>query len=168
MKTPINYSQHLDQCLTTLSRGAFLTTASNDKVNVMTIAWGSPGFIWRKPIFTIFVRPSRFSYQLLEASAEFTISIPAGDLAHALGICGSKSGRDIDKLTAAGLTTLAAEKIKTPILNIPGLHYECKVIAKQLLQPNATTSDINTDFYADGDHHVLYFGEIVASYKISD
>jgi len=89
-----------------VGKGAFLTTAANGKVNTMTIGWASLGMIWATPVLTAMVRPSRFTHELLDASMEFTVTLPNEDLSAALGLCGSTSGRSGDKLAAAGLSVL--------------------------------------------------------------
>lgn len=166
MKQPVAYNEQITRGLDILSKGAFLTSAHGGKTNAMTIAWGSYCFAWGKPVFMAMIRPSRFSHDLVEASGEFTISIPYSDMKQALGICGSTSGRDGDKVAAAGLKLLPAEQTQTPVINTPGLHYECKVICRQQMASAGTSEQVKSQFYASGDFHTLYFGEIVASYVI--
>ncbi|KYZ76211.1 flavin reductase [Anaerosporomusa subterranea] len=166
MKKFIAYNEQADRGLDILSRGAFLTSAHNGKTNVMTIAWGSFSFAWKKPVFMAMVRPSRFSHDLIEASGEFTVSIPFSDMKQAIAICGSRSGRDTDKIAAADLKMLPSEKINTPVINTPGLHYECKIICRQQMTPEDTAELVKSECYASGDFHTLYFGEIVSSYVI--
>lgn len=165
MTKEIPYNQLAADALEVLSKGAFLTTTHNGKVNTMTIAWGSIGFMWGKPVFMAMVRPSRFSYELLEASQEFSISIPFKNQQAALAICGSKSGRDIDKITEAGLETVPGQKISTPIIAQCQLHYECKVVYTQPMAAEHLTPAANEQWYpGNANYHTLYFGEIVASY----
>ena len=100
----INAFEQGEAILKTLSKGAFLTTAADGKQNTMTIGWGSLGFKWGQPTFTVMVRQSRYSKELIDANPEFTVSFPVKEgFAPALGLCGSKSGRDLDKFAAAGL-----------------------------------------------------------------
>jgi len=160
----VAYNQYAEKAIEVLSKGAFLTTAVDGQINTMTIAWGSIGFIWAKPVFMVMVRPSRHTYQLIEKSGEFTVSIPLKDMQQALALCGTKSGRDMDKLAAAGLTTLPGQKIATPVIEGCGLHYECKIVYKQAMTSENLDTEINSKKYGTGDYHTLYFGEIVASY----
>ncbi len=80
-----------------LKSAVFLITAAENKVNTMTIAWGSIGIMWVKSVFIIVVRQSRFVRKLLGKTGEFTISISLEDLQQALKLCGTKIGRDLDK-----------------------------------------------------------------------
>jgi len=164
MSKEISYNEHAKELTEILSKGAFLTTKVDSKVNTMTIAWGSIGFIWGKPVFMAMVRPSRFTYECIEKSREFTVSIPFKDMSTALGICGSKSGRDIDKLAAANLTTVPGKKICTPVIANCGLHYECKVVYKQEMNPDLLAPELQEKWYATGNYHTLYFGEIITTY----
>lgn len=158
------YNEEAAKALAALSKGAFLTAGDETRSNTMTIGWGSIGFIWRKPVFTVLVRPSRYTHEFIEKSGEFTVSLPFGVLQEALNICGSRSGRDGDKVAAAGLTLKAGKKVATPVIAGCGLYYECKVIGKHQLTPELLTDAVNKDCYAAGDHHTVYYGEIVATY----
>ena len=160
----INFHEKAGKALEILSKGAFLTTAADGQTNTMTIAWGSIGFMWNKPVFTVLVRPSRHTFQLIERSAEFTVSIPLGDMQQALTLCGTKSGRDMDKIAAAGLTLSPGKEVATPVIGGCGLYYECKVLYKQTMTPVELAPETNKQCYANGDYHTFYFGEIVAAY----
>ena len=160
----ITFDQYAPQVIQTLPKGAFLTVRHGGRDNVMTIGWGTIGVIWGQPIFSVLVRPSRFTFGLLEASGEFTVSIPLTDMSKALAVCGSKSGRDIDKFAAAGLQKLPGVKIATPVIAGAGLHYECKVVFKQPMNPAPLDSNLNASISSNGDYHTHYFGQIQATW----
>lgn len=164
MSKDVAYNDYAKETIEILSKGAFLTTTVDGAVNTMTIAWGSLGFMWGKPVFMAMVRPSRFTYQCLEKSGEFTVSLPFKDMSKALGICGSQSGRDGNKLLAANLTTVPGKKISTPVIADCGLHYECKVVYKQEMASELLAPDLQEKWYASGNYHTLFFGEILATY----
>lgn len=140
-----------------------------DEVNTMTIAWGSISYIWNRPIFMVAVRYSRHTYNLIENAKEFTVSIPLNnDLRKELKYCGTKSGRDVNKFEACKLTPIKGQKISTPIIGECELHYECKVVYQQAMEPNTLARDIKSRNYLDNDYHVLYFGEIVDTYLLNN
>ncbi len=149
------------------SKGAFLVAKSKDgeKINVMTIGWAAIGYMWRKPIMTLMVRGSRFTHYIIEKASSFTVSIPTDDLKEALNFCGTKSGQDVDKFKECNLTVIPAHKVDTPIINISGFHYECKIVCKSEINPDFLCKEYREGLYADNDYHTLYFGEIVACYK---
>ena len=160
----VNYNENAEKNIEQLSKGAFLTTKDGDKVNSMTIAWGNIGFIWGKPVFMAMVRPQRYTYEIIEKSNEFTVTIPYEELKNAIGFLGSKSGRDMDKLAELNIKTINGEKINTPVLDVEGMHFECKVVYKTTMTAENLNVDINRSKYPGKDYHTLYFGEIVSSY----
>ena len=94
IKKCVEYNENLEKNMEILSKGAFLTTKTGNKVNSMTIAWGSIGFIWGKPVFMVMVRPQRYTYGIIEKSKEFTVTIPYEKMNKELAFLGSKSGKD--------------------------------------------------------------------------
>ncbi|VBB09840.1 Hypothetical protein LUCI_5138 [Lucifera butyrica] len=160
----VSYNEYAAKVMEGLPQGAFLTTAHAGKINSMTIGWGSLGVMWRKPVFLVMVRPSRFTFELIEKSNEFTVSVPLHDMKQALSLCGTKSGREMDKLATAGLKAVPGQTIATPVIAGCGLHYECKVIYKQAMLPDALEKELTQSCYPAGDHHTLYYGEITATY----
>jgi len=166
MTTDAKYNEYTKELLEQLPKGAFLTVKDRDKQNTMTIGWGTVGFIWQKPIFMVMVRYSRHTYQLIENAREFTVSIPINkDLKKALAVCGTKSGRDIDKFKECGLTAEPGKVVSTPVIGECDLFYECKVVYQQVLEPGMLNDGLRKSMYAKGDYHVLYYGEIMACYR---
>jgi flavin reductase (DIM6/NTAB) family NADH-FMN oxidoreductase RutF len=150
-----------------LEKGAFLTVKTKQQLNTMTIGWGMTGIMWSKPMVIVPVRFSRHTYKMLQEVDEFTISVPLnGDLNKALAFAGTKSGRDIDKFKALGLTAVPGKKISTPIIGECQLHYECRIVHIQTLEPSLLDPSIKESKYADHDYHVMFYGEILAEYKL--
>jgi len=164
----VNYLSVAEEVIKQIkSQGAFLVAKSkNDKkINVMTIGWAAIGYMWRKPIMTVMVRKSRFTHCIIEKASSFTVSIPGDDSGEALNFCGTKSGRDVDKFKECKLSVVPAQKVDTPIINLSGFHYECKIVYKSETNPDFLCKEYREDLYADNDYHTFYFGEIVACYK---
>ncbi len=161
------FNEYADKMFDQLQKGAFITTKKGKKVNTMTIAWGGINFVWSKPVFIAYVRYTRDTYQMIESTDEFTISVPLNkDLDKELSYCGSKSGRDYDKIKECNLSLRDSRVIKTPILDDCELHYECKVIYKQAMEPGNIIQSVKDRYYKTNDYHVIYYGEIVDSYII--
>ena len=145
-------------------KGAFLT--AGDKPNTMTIGWGSVSVYWGLPVFIAPVRHSRYTYGLLKEGEFFTVSVPLdSSMDKALGICGSKSGRDCDKHQLAGITLKDGKESSVPVIEGCGYYYECKVLCASDIDPKILPESIRDRFYANGDQHKLFFGQIVAAYK---
>lgn len=146
--------------------GAFLTVKNNDKVNTMTISWGSIGFEWQRPTFTVLVRKSRYTHEFLDNSNEFTVSVPTDDsFKNALALCGTKSGRNIDKFKECNLKTIDGKFVSVPVISGCGVCYECKVVYSQDLDVSRFPKEIQNSAYPDEDIHTLYFAEIVNTYS---
>ncbi len=147
------------------TKGAFLTTTNGQVTNTMTITWGFIGFAWRKPIFVAMVRPQRYTREILEEAESFTISIPYNDdFKKALALCGSKSGRDVDKTELACIEFIEAKTVKTPVVKDCNGFFECTIIHKEELTPEFMPKEYQDLFYKAGDCHEFIFGEIVDSY----
>ena len=173
MKRNINVWDYAGKILEETGKGVLLTTACGDKVNSMTIGWGTLGIEWSKPIFTVFVRESRFTKQMLEENGEFTINVPLnGCDKNILSVCGTKSGRDMDKIKELGLTLEAGETISVPGIKELPLTLECKVIYKQDQDPDRVNEENTQRYYPrneqfpQGDYHTAYYGQILAAYII--
>src|SRR6056297_3293056 len=107
----INFNKHLQQVNDSIAIGAFLTVKDGKKLNTMTIGWGSIGFIWGRPMFTVLVRHSRYTHNLIENTDQFTVSVPLnGQLKKETDYCGSHSGRDVDKFKELGLELIEGKK----------------------------------------------------------
>ena len=161
---PVDYLAMADDIVEKIKAGAFLTVRTGDLLNTMTIGWAAIGFCWRKPLFMVAVRDSRHTFGLIEQAADYTVSVPSGDLKKAIMYCGTKSGRDGDKLAACGLGTLAGQKVASPVIDTPGIHFECRIIYKSAMDPSHLAPDLKS-LYPEQDYHTLYFGEIVACYR---
>lgn len=145
--------------------GALLNVIDlEDKPNVMAIGWCTLGRLWSKPMCIVYVRPSRHSYTSLEQVRQFTVNCAGPELAKAVEICGTVSGRDEDKFAATDLIALPAKKVKPPIIQQCILHYECNVVHfSDVIEPNLRRNLVE-ECYSRGDLHRLYFGQIVACY----
>lgn len=165
MTTRLTYDQFSALAAEIIPKDAFMTTSRGTRVNTMTIGWGSVGIMWRKPVFTALVRQSRYTKELVEQSGEFTVTLPLTDMKAALTLCGTKSGRDLDKIAAAKLTLTPGQAVATPVIAVPGLQLECKVIYQQTMLPENLAAADRSACYPAGDYHTMYFGEIVAAYK---
>lgn len=173
MKRKINVFDYTETIMKKLQKGVLITT-KDTKVNSMTISWGALGIEWGKPIFTTYVRRSRFTRAQLDRTGEFTVNIPLdGEVKNILGVCGSKSGRDIDKIKELGLTLEEPETGSVPGIKELPLTLECKVVYKQMQDIFAMPKDIIESCYPkDGngnqDIHIAYYAEIVNAYIIED
>jgi len=173
MKKQIDAFDYAGHICKSLKSGILLTTKAGDTVNTMTIGWGKLGIEWNRPVFIAYVRETRYTKQLLEESGEFTVNIPYGDFdSKILGYCGTKSGRDTNKIQDLGLTLIDSDQVQVPGIQELPLTLECKVIYQEQQNLNRLPQEILTRFYpvmdeaGFRDYHIAYYGEIVNAYLV--
>jgi|JFJP01.1.fsa_nt_gi flavin reductase (DIM6/NTAB) family NADH-FMN oxidoreductase RutF len=148
-----------------IKKGALLTVKAGKDMNTMTIGWATIGYIWRKEVLMVAVRESRHTFGLIEKADNFTVTVPTSDYKKEVLFCGTKSGREFNKFKECNLKTANSKCVDSPIIDIPGYHFECKIVYKTPMDPKFLDSTYNETLYSDKDYHTLYFGEIAACYK---
>lgn len=172
MKRFIDPIANATEILGGISQGCLLTTKADGLVNTMSISWGTMGIEWNKPIVTVFVRGSRHTKGLLDKNPEFTVNIPVGQIdKRIISLCGSKSGRDLDKIKELGLTTVEPEIVSVPAIRELPLTLECRVLYAQQQLPACIKGDgisghYNADANIHDNYHTAYYAEIVSAYVI--
>ncbi len=135
-----------------------ICAGNKEKYNMMTASWGGFGEMWNKDVATVVIRPQRYTKEFIDNEDYFTLTF-FGDNKDIHKICGSKSGREVDKTKETGLTPLFAEK---------GVYFEqarvvviCKKVYCQKLEPECFVDKSFVDkYYPDEDYHYVYVGEI--------
>jgi len=144
--------------------GCLLVSGPLEKPNVMTIGWGLIGRLWSRPVFMVAVRQGWYTHEVIEQTGDFTVNIPKGGMESAVAHCGSVSGRNHDKFKDTGMTPVASKTVKSPIIAECSVHYECKVVYKVDMIPERLDGGLLNEFYQGGNHHTLYFGQILSVY----
>ncbi|MFC1669641.1 flavin reductase family protein [Spirochaetota bacterium] len=140
-----------------------ITAGTKDLFNTMTASWGGFGTLWHKSVCTIYVRPTRYTYEFLEKSDNFTLSFFDDKFRDALNFCGSNSGRDVDKISQTGLTPVESND-GSIIFNEARLAIECRKVYYEDFNPgNFIDVDIEKN-YPKKDYHRVYVGEILSCY----
>lgn len=173
MRKTVEVFDYAGQICKAMKKGILLTTAAGEKVNTMTIGWGTLGIEWNKPIFIAYVRESRFTRRMLKDNPEFTVNIPVGDCdSRILSYCGKISGRDTDKIRDLGLTLVPSEQVSVPgIAQLP-LTLECRVLYEQDQILENLPESVLERFYPQvgqtggRDHHIAFYAEVVNAYII--
>lgn len=163
----VDYMHVAEDSMNKIKAGAFLTVKSANNLNTMTIGWATVGVVWSKPVIMVAVRSSRHTFGIIEAAADFTITMPAGDMGKETAYCGSKSGRDVNKFKMCNLETADSRLVASPIIKVRGRHYECRIIYKSAMDPAQFDKKNDAALYPKKDYHTLYFGEILACYEIA-
>ena len=155
---------------TTPTTPAILSAGDKNKYNSMTIEWGSLGVAFKKPIFTVYVKPDRYTYEFMEETEFFTVSVVGSKLLKKFAIYGTKSGRDINKeevagthirfLDDGGITFDEAEEV-----------FVCKIVARAYVKDGELDPEIiemfksNLKLYTSTSAHTLFVGQIIGHYK---
>lgn len=146
-----------------INKNWMLITAKNPdgKVNTMTASWGMMGEIWGKEAVTVYIRQSRYTKEFVDSQEYFTLSLFDG-YKKELGVLGSKSGRDGDKISEVGFSIEEVDNQPT--------FSQCKavLVCKKMYQDDIAIKDMKDDIvkamYQDGDQHTMYIAEIVGCY----
>lgn len=140
------------------SDGMLIAAGTRDFFNMMTASWGGLGVLWNRNIAICFIRPQRYTYDFMERSEYFTLSFFSEAYREALNLCGSRSGRQVDKAAAAGLTPVAGETGAVYFAEAR-LVLECCKICFQDLAPTHFLDSAIYKNYPGRDYHRMYLGE---------
>lgn len=145
-----------------------VTAATSNGLNTMTASWGGIGWLWNKPVAFVFIRPERYTHEFIEASDRMTLSFYTEEYRKALQLCGTKSGRQIDKVKETGLTPVELESGAVTFAQAR-LTLDCRKLFKSSMQPNNfLDKSILERWYNDkpgGSLHDIYVVEIEKLYS---
>lgn len=146
------------------NRWLLLTAGTMEDCNMMTVAWGSIGCMWNRPMVQIVVRPQRHTLKYIEKGDCFTLCAFPEKYRKDLQLLGSVSGRDRDKLSETGLTLKPSESVLSPGYNEADLILECRKIYRQPMDPSGFITGAGAKAYPEKDYHIIFFGEIVKAF----
>ena len=141
-------------------RWMLITAGTAGECNTMTASWGGLGVIWGGPSAICYIRPQRYTKEFVDREEYFTLAFFGEEYRPALSLCGSKSGRDVDKVTECGFTVKTAP-CGAPYFEEAELVFVCRKRFVQPMDPAAFPQEYKERFYAQEDYHVMYIGEIV-------
>jgi flavin reductase (DIM6/NTAB) family NADH-FMN oxidoreductase RutF len=141
-----------------------LLVAGSEHPNPMTVSWGGLGTLWDRPVATVYVRPTRFTFSLLEAEPFFTLNFLPERYRSALDLCGSTSGRDTDKWRAINLGRVPGMNVPVPRVAEAELALECRVLATLDLDPRRFLEPAIEELYPKGDYHRVFLGEVLTAF----
>ena len=136
-----------------------VTAGTIDSFNTMTASWGALGELWHRKIAVCFIRPNRYTFQFTEQAEHFTLSFFDETYRKALNFCGTKSGRDVDKMAATGLTPTASES-GSVYFEQARIVLECRKIYTHDLDPAAFIDPAIEKEYPGKDYHRMYIGQV--------
>lgn len=148
-----------------VTKNALLTAGGREEWNTMTIGWAQLGSIWNVPACTVFVRPERYTYEFMEGQEYFTVSILPAHRRDIAKLCGTKSGREVDKAAECGLTVHYGQG-DAPYFEEAELVLVCKKLYAQDLDPSHVTDGgpIQPFYGKAGNWHRMYIGQVMEAY----
>lgn len=103
-----------------------VTSGNMEKSNILTVAW--TGIINSEPpLLYVSIRQTRYSYNLIKENMEFVVNLPDEKLVWETDLCGTKSGKEVDKFKEAKLTKEVSKIVKAPSIKECPINIECKV-----------------------------------------
>jgi len=138
-----------------------LLVGGEEHPNPMTVSWGGFGTLWNLPVVTLYVRPTRFTFSLLRQEATFTLNVLPSGFKTELTLCGTRSGRDIDKWEATGLTKAPSERIAVPRVAEAELSFECRTISTMQIEPSKFLDESLHGHYPERDYHTAFIGRVL-------
>lgn len=166
MLREISYRELEINPMTMISDEGMLLTAgdSKDDYNTMTVCWGTLGALWGHgkglPVATVFVRPQRYTKEFMDRKEYFTLSVLPRENRKALGYLGTHSGRDGDKVAAAGLHPVFADG--STYFEEARLVLVCRKLYRgRLNEDEFVDKSVMEANYPGRDFHYVYTGEIV-------
>ncbi|MCH5300633.1 MAG: flavin reductase [Ruminococcus sp.] len=138
---------------------ALVTAGNDEKLNTMTISWGGVGIMWGKPVAFTFIRPQRYTMEFMQREDCYTMSFFDEKYRSALNFCGTKSGRDYDKVKETGLTPVFTAD-DTPYFEEAKLVLVCKKMYAQDLNAESVILKPDVEKWYNNDYHTMFVSEI--------
>ncbi len=144
-----------------ISKDWMLITAGNaEKANMMTASWGGVGVLYNKPVAICFINPARYTYGIMEKGETFTLTFYPQEYKEVLQYCGTKSGRDEDKIKGSGLTPVYTENGAVAFSQACVI-IECRKMLSQSLMLDSIENEEERNKRALQPMHKMYIGEIL-------
>ncbi|WP_297211379.1 flavin reductase family protein [uncultured Flavonifractor sp.] len=140
-------------------RWMLITAGTGERCNTMTASWGGLGVLWGKPVATVYIRPQRYTLEFVEREERFTLCFFGEEYRRALALCGSKSGRDLDKVKECNFTVETVDG--APYFQQADLVLVCRKLYWQDMDPaHFLDGEIDGKWYPQKDYHRIFIGEL--------
>lgn len=146
-----------DNLIKAISEEWMLISAGNEQgYNMMTASWGFAGEMWGNDSVIAMIRPQRHTMKFVEENDYFTLSF-YGDNKAIHKVCGSMSGRDVNKTELTGLSPVFSDN--TVYFEEARLVLICKKQYLDTLKENCFVDKEPLRWY-DRDFHNMIIGKI--------
>ena len=125
--------------------------------NMMTASWGFMGEVWGNDSVIVLIRPHRYTMEYINNNDYFTLSF-YGDNKAIHTVCGSKSGREVNKTELTGLTPVFSDN--TVYFEEARMVIVCKKQYVSKFEENNFCDKEPLSCYTAGDYHNIIVGKI--------
>lgn len=136
-----------------------VTAANGEKINAMTASWGGVGIMWGKPVVFVFIRPQRYTKELIDVSETMSLSFFDESYRKVLNYMGTASGRNEDKIEKSGLT-VAYDDITPYFKEAETVLKVKKLYVQDMGEEYVIDKNICSKWYPGNDYHTMYICEI--------
>lgn len=148
---------------TAIGEDWMLVTAGNEaKVNTMTASWGGLGVLWGQDVAFVFIRPQRYTKEFVDREGRFSLCFFDG-YKKEMGLLGSVSGRDRDKIAEAGMHPQLLD-------GVPVFEEARQVLLLQTLYTDEIKPErfvdagLDEKWYPGHDYHTVYVAKVLGAY----
>lgn len=135
-----------------------ITAESGGVANTMTASWGTLGVLWGKPVAICYIRPQRFTYPIVDNASRLSLCFLTEEHREAMRICGTLSGRDVNKFEAASLELSHFGDV--PYVAESETVLICKKLYADMIKEEAFCSAEPLVHYPTKDFHKFFVCEI--------
>ncbi|MDI7274830.1 MAG: flavin reductase family protein [Anaerolineae bacterium] len=162
----VDYVAEVADLMTQLAGPGLLLVTPDERrpANVMAIGWALFGRVWSQPICTVLVRPSRYTFGLINRAGVFTVNRMPPGYERAINRCGTVSGRDVDKIAEQGWTLARGETLDVPYIAEAALHLECRTVLTGEVT-GRLDAQLLANCYPRGDLHTIYYGLVTGVFR---
>lgn len=139
-----------------------ISAGDEKKVNTMTASWGGAGVLWGNNVVTAYIRPNRYTKEFVDSQECFSLSFFDG-YKKELGVLGTVSGRDTDKINDVGFHVTMLDQV--PAFEEAKLVLVVKKLYVDNIKPERfLNSAIDEKWYPEKDYHDMYIAKILKAY----
>jgi flavin reductase (DIM6/NTAB) family NADH-FMN oxidoreductase RutF len=163
---PVDYGSQVPELMARLAEPGLLLVVRDAQrpANAMAIGWALFGRVWSQPMCTVLVRPSRYTFDLINRAGRFSVNLMPPGFESGVTRCGTVSGRGVDKIAEQGWTVATGETLDVPYIAQAALHLECRTVLT-----NQVTRDLDATLlasaYPRGDLHTIYHGLVTGIFR---
>lgn len=140
-----------------------ITAGDQKKVNTMTASWGGMGVLWGDNVVTVYIRPQRYTKEFVDQQDCFSLSFFDNTYKKELGVLGSVSGRDQDKIQDVGFHVTYLENV--PTFEEANLVFIVEKVYEDDIKPELfKNKTIDEKWYPDQDYHTMYIAKVKVVY----